>query len=285
MPGFARWHDASRVSFTSGTIRRTLPRHAAPRGIIMSRSLGAILYRGPSLFDGSEIVVIATTNSRNTKTANMVQTWILRVDVAPHDAVRAGRDASICGDCIYAGGNGCYVRTYQAPLSVWRAYHRGRYDDRAGDLAAIASVGDGRTVRLGAYGDPVAVPEEIWSALVSRSAAHTGYTHAWRVAPRAFRSLVMASCDTESDRTVANLRGYRTFRVRDGADAARLRGEMTCPASAEAGHVRSCASCHACDGTRGEGLTQRDVTIDLHGALASRARRAIAAKRAREMHA
>jgi len=251
----------------------------------MSNAQGVILYRGPSLFDGSEIVAIATTSSRNAKTANMVQTWILRVDVAPHDAVRSGQDSAICGDCIYAGGNGCYVRTYQAPLSVWRAFHRGRYEDRSGDLDAIAKLGEGRTVRLGAYGDPVALPEEIWSALVSRSRAHTGYTHQWRVAPRAFRSLVMASCDTEDDKVRANLRGFRTFRVNDGHDVKRTRGEMTCPASKEAGHRLSCADCHACDGARSGGLTSHDVTIALHGALASRARKAIAAKRAREMHA
>lgn len=251
----------------------------------MSKAQGVILYRGPSLFDGQEIVAIATTSSRNAKTANMVQTWILLVDVAPHHAVRAGRDVTICGDCIYAGGNGCYVRTYQAPLSVWRAFHRGRYEDRAGDLEAIAKLGEGRTVRLGAYGDPVALPEEIWTALVSRSKAHTGYTHAWRVAPKAFRSLVMASCDTSEDRTRAQLRGFRTFRVADDIESTRERGEMTCPASKEAGHKLSCADCHACDGTRGEGLTTRDVTIHLHGSLSSRAKRAIAAKRAREMHA
>lgn len=249
----------------------------------MAKPTGYVLYRGPSLFDGRDIVVVATLTSRNEKTSNMVQTWIMLTDVAPHHAVRSGEDASVCGDCIFRQGSGCYVRTYQAPRSVWSAFHRGRYVDISGDLSAIASVGADLTVRLGAYGDPVAVPEEIWSALVSRSRAHTGYTHAWRVAPRAFRSLVMASCDTESDKVRASLRGFRTFRVSDGTDAARLRGEMTCPASAEAGHVRSCADCHACDGARGEGLTQRDVTIRLHGALASRARQAIARKRVVEV--
>jgi hypothetical protein len=207
----------------------------------------------------------------------------LPADLAPNVAVRSGADATVCGDCIFRSGNGCYVRVDNAPRSVWAAFHRGRYVDISGDLDAIADVGAGLTVRLGAYGDPVAIPEEIWIALVSRSRAHTGYTHAWRVAPRAFRALVMASCDTEGDKVRASLRGFRTFRVSDGTDAARLRGEMTCPASAEAGHVRSCADCHACDGTRGEGLTQRDVTIRLHGALASRARAAIARKRVVEV--
>ena len=249
----------------------------------MAKPIGFVLYQGPSLFDGRDVVVVATTKSRNAKTSDMVQTWVLLADVAPHHAVRSGDDATVCGDCIFRSGNGCYVRVGNAPRSVWAAWKRGRYVDISGDLTAIAAVGADLTVRLGAYGDPVAVPEEIWSALVSRSKAHTGYTHAWRVAPRAFRSLVMASCDTESDRVRASLRGFRTFRVSDGTDAARLRGEMTCPASAEAGHRRSCADCHACDGTRGEGLTQRDVTIQLHGALASRARQAIARKRVVEV--
>jgi hypothetical protein len=246
----------------------------------MAKPTGFVLYRGPSLFDGREIAVIATMSSRNAKTSDMVQTWVLPVDMAPNAAVRSGEDSTVCGDCIFRAGNGCYVRVDNAPRSVWAAFHRGRYVDIAGDLAAIATIGEGLTVRLGAYGDPVAVPEEIWSALVSRSRAHTGYTHAWRVAPRAFRTLVMASCDTAEDRTRASLRGFRTFRVSDGVDGVRLAGEMTCPASAEAGHVRSCADCHACDGTRGEGLTTRDVTIRLHGALSSRAKRAIAEYRA-----
>lgn len=241
---------------------------------------GFVLYRGPSLFDGSPIVVIATTSSRNAKTSDMLQTWVLREDIAPTEAVRTGADATICGDCVYRNGNGCYVTVMRAPLAIWRAYHRGRYADIAGDLAAIERLGDGRTVRLGAYGDPVACPEEIWQALTAKSSAHTGYTHAWRVAPRAFRSLVMASCDTPRDRDAAQLRGYRTFRV--NVDGTRQRGEMTCPASAEAGHRTSCADCHACDGARGEGLSTKDVTIRLHGFTAKRAVAAVSRKLAAE---
>lgn len=237
---------------------------------------GYILYRGPSLFDGAPIVVIATVRSKNAKTSNMVQTWVMREDVDPYTALLEGRDATVCGDCVYRAGNGCYVQVPRAPLAIWRAYHRGRYADIAGDLAAIEAVGASRTVRLGAYGDPVAAPEEIWQALTAKSSAHTGYTHAWRVAPRAFRSLVMASCDTPRDRDAAQLRGYRTFRV--NLDGTRQRGEMTCPASAESGHRTSCADCHACDGARGEGLSTRDVTIRLHGFTARRAVAAVTRK-------
>lgn len=248
-----------------------------------------VIYEGPSLFDGRPIVVVVTgiaSSSSNAKTGAMLQTWILRSDVAPNDAVREGEDSTVCGDCPYASGRGCYVRTGEAPLSVWRAYRRGSYASIAGDLAAIAALGSGRVVRIGSYGDPAAVPLEIWESLASRSTAHTGYTHAWRrLTDRRWRGLLMASCDLPSDRVTASLMGWRTFRVSDAVDAARQKGEMTCPASAEAGKARTCADCHACDGTRGVGLTTRDVTIQLHGSASRRARATIAGLRMQQAQA
>jgi len=248
-----------------------------------------IVYEGPSMFDGRTIVVIATgisSASSNAKTGDMIQTWILRTDVPPNEAVRAGEDSTVCGDCAYRSGNGCYVRTGEAPLSVYRAYLRGSYQSIAGDLAAIAALGSGRVVRIGSYGDPAAVPVEIWASLASLSSAHTGYSHAWRrLTDRRWKGLLMASCDLPSDRVTASLMGWRTFRVSDEVDAARQAGEMTCPASAEAGKVRTCADCHACDGTRGDGLTRKDVTIQLHGYASKRARATIADLRMQQAQA
>ncbi len=100
----------------------------------MQKTNGYILYRGPSALDGSPIVAIVTgtaTRSANAKTGDMLQTWILREDVAPHIAIKTGEDASICGDCPHRGEHdgtrwtktrSCYVQTHNAPLSVWRAY-------------------------------------------------------------------------------------------------------------------------------------------------------------------
>ena len=56
---------------------------------------GFILGHGRSLIDGMPIVVVATIKSRNTKTGDMVQTWILRQDMLPTDAVKTGADWSI----------------------------------------------------------------------------------------------------------------------------------------------------------------------------------------------
>ena len=73
-----------------------------------------ILWKGYSLLDNQPIVVIATTGSKNSKTGDMVQTWILRDDIAPNQAVKTGEDYSVCGDCKHRGQS-CYVKTFQAP--------------------------------------------------------------------------------------------------------------------------------------------------------------------------
>ena len=92
-----------------------------------------IIYKGPSLIDGKPIVVIATYSNRNTKTGNVVQTYILCEDINPLEASKTGADASICGTCPLRGtpttdpsrkiaaGRRCYVNLGQGVLIVWRA--------------------------------------------------------------------------------------------------------------------------------------------------------------------
>lgn len=66
-----------------------------------TKPLGYILYEGPSMIDGAPIVVIVNKidGSDNAKTGAMVQTFIIRSDVAPVEALATGADVSICGDC------------------------------------------------------------------------------------------------------------------------------------------------------------------------------------------
>ena len=84
---------------------------------------GTLIYKGPSQLDGRPIVVIATTGSKNAKTGNMLQTWILRADVPPVQATKTGEDYSICGDCPHRGAvtgkRSCYVLPFQAPLKIY----------------------------------------------------------------------------------------------------------------------------------------------------------------------
>ena len=60
---------------------------------------GFIFYQGPSQIDGAPIVGIAVLRSKNDKTGDMVQTYILRSDMTPLVALATGADSSICGAC------------------------------------------------------------------------------------------------------------------------------------------------------------------------------------------
>jgi hypothetical protein len=241
---------------------------------------GYVIYRGPSMLDGAPIVAIATMRSENRKTGDMVQTWILRDDVSPVETSKAGADASICGDCKHRWslGGACYVNIGQGPGSVWRAYKRGNYADatlRRSEIdgqylehqPALADVGRGRKVRLGAYGDPAAVPVDVWRALLTWSAGHAGYTHQWRnPSAAALRSLVMASVDTDAEYADAQSMGWRTFRVRCADDDSIMPREFECVSDTRG---TTCADCMACDGAaRGPG--QASVFITVHGPMRSR---------------
>ena len=237
----------------------------------MAKSNGLILYRGPSALDGAPVVVIAVglaSKSGNSKTGDMLQTYIMREDIAPTQAIKTGADASICGDCKHRGdgtgkGRTCYVNVGQGPLVVWKTFTRGGYP-HAADASAIAAAGAGRVVRLGSYGDPAAVPANVWQALVSNATAHTGYTHQWR-ASQALRGLCMASADTVDEATDAQRLGWRTFRVAFPTHIARTAREAVCPASAEAGRKLVCAQCRACSGAQGQ---RGSVVIQAHGGFA-----------------
>jgi hypothetical protein len=232
---------------------------------------GFVFYDGPSMLDGQPIIGIAvTTKSQNGKIGNLVQTYILRADAHPVDAIRTGDDVSICGDCPHrrnpaTGARTCYVNVGQSVAAVYGAWARGSYpliDPRDAALQLA-----GRIVRLGSYGDPAAIPVKHWRDLLTHAAGRTGYTHQWRNRPE-FRDLIMASADSALDRDVARSIGWRTFRVRT-ADEALAAREIVCPASPEGNNRRTCETCQACDGAAGN-AARASIAIIVHGASARR---------------
>lgn len=241
-----------------------------------------IIYRGPSMLDGSPIVCIALWSDANAKTGGMLQTYILADNgQSPIEAIRAGNDAAICGDCKHRGdgatygSRSCYVNVGQGPTVVWKALQRGGYPDAAhGHRSDMrVALGQGRMIRLGTYGDPAAVPLWVWFDLLQAAAGHTGYTHQWRKLDRhsqsnmlSWRGMIMASADTAEEAAAAQAAGWRTFRVRT-ADEPTLPREFVCPASAEAGAKTDCATCLSCRGNDGR---KGNPVIVAHGALARR---------------
>jgi len=244
-----------------------------------SESNGRIIYEGESMLDGAPIVVIAIgfgTASSNRKTGDMIQTYIIRRDTTPILAAQSGADSSVCGDCVHRGsivvnsegesrnvGRTCYVNLGQGATSVYNTYLRGGYPAWSdGDSTR------GRMVRLGTYGDPAAVPIWVWDRLLVNASGHTGYTHQWRDDRfAALRAYCMASADTPEESRTAQSQGWRTFRVSLNSERDGLRkGEVLCPASAEAGKKLTCAQCRACDGTASS--RRGSIYIPAHGGFA-----------------
>ena len=243
-----------------------------------------IIYQGPSLLDGSPIVVVAGYSKRNRKTGGMIQTYILRADMDPVTANRTGADASICGACPLRGtphagakgqakNRGCYVTLIHGPASVYRTLAAGKYPIAAGH-AAIAAIGAGRMVRIGTYGDGAAVPSYIWDSLCSAAEGWTAYTHqsAWAGAA-ADPARYMVSVQNAASAGAAWEAGARTFRV-VASIADLVKGkEILCPASEEAGKRTTCQACKLCSGSTSKA---KSIAIVAHGASAKSARLVIA---------
>jgi hypothetical protein len=233
-----------------------------------------ILWEGASQIDGKRIVAIATIGSKNPKTGDMVQVWILRCDTPPHEAVKNGADASVCGDCKqrrYLGG-ACYVQPHQAPLSVWKRYAAGGYSDPKW-CADVQRALQTLPIRMGAYGDPAAVPFHVWEALLAEGCGRfTGYTHQWRRPEvQDYRKALMASCDTEAEAEAARSLGWRFFLVTAGAACASSDVGPTVECLSESRGM-SCAACGICDGTRADSRSNNaaSVVIQVHGPVRKR---------------
>ena len=227
-----------------------------------------ILYEGPSMLDGSDIVVLISglkTRSKNDKIGDMFQTWILVKDIHPVEAAKMGADFSICGDCIRRpiNDNTCYLVLWKAIASMWNAYQAGRYEKVTPDQLADMIRNHKRTkkLRIGSYGDPLAVPSEIFKPLIDAAESFTGYTHQVKRANKEWSRYVMASADTKQQAIDYQAAGFRTFRVR-AEKSTLLPNEIACPASKEAGRKSSCAKCSLCMGTTSK--SKKSVAIIEH---------------------
>lgn len=228
-----------------------------------------VVYRGPSMLDGAPIRGILTRGSNNVKTGDMSQLHIVRDDIAPHMATKTGEDASVCGDCPQRPslGGGCYVTVFQGPRAAWQASN-GRTPDLDGAVSFLrgkAAASKRRAVlRLGAYGDPAALPESVVKVLCDAvDGRATGYTHQWRRPDCAWaRAYCMASTENMRDTLIAWNRGWRTFRV--GAEGmVNHKSEITCVNTTRG---TDCADCGLCFGS----LRAKSITIVVHGAKSKR---------------
>jgi len=226
----------------------------------MAQSKGFIIDRGLSPIDGQPYVAILTLESSNRKTGNMAQVWILCEDINPVEAVKTGKDVTICGNCPHRkqadGSRSCYVNVGQGPNSIWQAYKRGIYS-KAWSYHQLSQILKSKRIRWGAYGDPSVIDPGIVLTLNQYAQGHTGYTHQWRsefASP--FVGIFQASCDGFNDYLKASDMGWKTFTVVSKIAAPNYAKQ--CPATV-ANSAAQCITCKLCDGARA------DVFVHAHG--------------------
>lgn len=223
------------------------------------------LYSGPSQLDRAPIVLLAggvDRPSQNRKTGPVAQLWVLRADKLPYEAVRDGTDVSVCGDCHHRAGpdkpRTCYV-DLRHPTTVFLG------ERRRGSPFDLY----GKDMRLGAYGDPCAVPLETLIQYTRVARSWLGYTEFWRIPwAQQYRQILMASTHSVDETRLARSLGWRTFRDRE-AGAPLIEGELECPYVT---HQLKCIDCGLCNGaTTNDG--RKSISLEIHGSAARKPHR------------
>lgn len=231
------------------------------------------IWQGPSPFTGESISAIITNiyrKSKNPKTDDMCQVWILSTDISPVHAVKLG-DHSVCGDCrlmpcrATSFKESCYVarRAFQAPGNVWK-YNIHLDVDMGSALEAIKLAA--KPIRLGGYGDPAMVPQNIIEELLENLKSvkctkfYTAYTHqqdkpfaSW------IKQYAMASTHSLEESKQYWDEGWRTFRITDKPEASRF--ERICLNYTKG---INCADCCLCDGKKCLSDNRKSITIPRH---------------------
>jgi hypothetical protein len=240
--------------------------------IMLSQESTVILWKGKSCLNGEPIMVIVSgiiLLSQNSKTGPVLQTYILEDNLRlPSENVSEGTDRSICGDCPLRRQT-CYVLPHQAINNVWKIFHslEGNVwkplskpiwlSTESLEIIRIKR----RVLRLGSYGDPVAVPIEAWEPLIAASSKTLGYTHQWQnpsIDPR-WKNYLMASVESIEQARLARSLGWRTYRIKCPGEK-NIEREITCPN--EVNRHTQCLDCLLCDG----GGEKPNISVTIHGA-------------------
>lgn len=223
--------------------------------------MGYLLTTTNSKIDNKPIDLILTTKSKNSKTGDMPQLWITEHNKSGLLSIKDKTDATVCGDCKFRGNPAegiprlCYVN----PMAINGATKNPKPLSEAKQQRG--------PIRLGAWGDPGAVPIDQLHKVVNSfggkgKKTHTAYSQRWRHEPDSGHAdLCMASVHTPAQALLAQNLGWRTFRVTDEPDL--MPGEVWCPATEEGGNKTDCKTCCLCDGNiHGKRV---NVAVMVHG--------------------
>lgn len=203
--------------------------------------------------------------SANVKTGDMAQVAMVRSDVSPPQAIKEGKDATVCKGCALRGSV-CYVN----PITISATWKK-HVDDHVVKFLPKHN----KAIRFGQYGNPSLLSEStIKRTIASGNGGWTGYFHDWWMMSddeaKKYGKYFMCSIDDitarKHDTTAsamverAKSLGLRYFRVNTEHSNVDAPNERTCP---NVTHNVQCKDCLLCSGTDGRGKV--DIVIDAHG--------------------
>lgn len=112
-----------------------------------------------------------------------------------------------------AGGIGYF--SIKPGKAVPRAYHFDKWTGKKSPKRRFVREYERYGFRIGAYGDPSAVPYEVWEPFLQLLGPRTGYTAEWRTCDPRMRHLCMASVYSQEQAREANNMGWRGFHAVD----------------------------------------------------------------------
>ncbi len=208
-----------------------------------------IVWEGASLIDGSPIVLILTgftSSTSNRKTGRLLQSWIIQQNFVPTYAAKNGLERGVCGDCKLKSSEmgSCYVNLLPVN-NIYNKYATGNYPKFSAKQIAVLERYR-YPLRIGSYGDPTAIPFEVWEPIILATNKFTGYTHRWReVDNSSWKKYLMASVDNETEAREAQVKGWRTFRVM-APDSPLMPNEILCRNTQD--DRIQCETCLLCNG-------------------------------------
>lgn len=213
-----------------------------------------VVWKGASQIDGEPIYLILTgitRPSQNRKTGSMIQSYILKEGILPTEYRKQGANA-ICGSCPIKSA--CYVGDH---------YLNNVYDGSYRDIDKLPlAMLRGKPLRLGAYGDPAAVPVRIWKRLLRwATGGFTGYTHGWRWCDYELSNYCLASVESKEIMEYAWSLGWKTYRI-GLPDESPTQNEIYCPHYSSEPTIQ-CIQCQLCSGL---GLdSKKGIFVPVHG--------------------
>lgn len=229
----------------------------------MSNFIKTYKFESVSPFNGAPIVGHLVWSTENPKTGPGWQLAILDRDTHPHQAIKEGKDVSVCGKCPLRNSNpvtgqrACYVTTMALGQMFKKTADRQANPDK---------VPASQYTRLGMYGDPAMLPFDVVNLVAKAAKKHSGYTHQWREKwyDKRFDGLVMRSVETLEQAQACWGEGARTFRV-DLEGIGPQPGEAVCPN--EVDRFITCSRCGLCNGVgeNGERANIKSIVITPHG--------------------